>query len=75
MGDATKVPVSESEMGGTREGLPNSPHPGGPLLLTAAMLFLAQHLPTLSALNLNSNLPCAFEQGTSFPNSELLFPP
>lgn len=32
MRNATEVPVSESKIGGTREGLPSSPPPGRPLL-------------------------------------------
>lgn len=40
--------------------------PRGPLLLTAPMLFLAQPWPILSALDLNSDLPRALKQETSF---------
>lgn len=66
MREATEVPVSESKIGGTRERLPSSPPPRRPPFLNSCR-------PTHSALTLNSNLPCAFEQETSSPNLSLCF--
>lgn len=60
------MPMSEYRMGELERGFLTPLLLRGPLLLTAAMPFPAQPWPILSALNLNSDLPYALEQETSF---------